>query len=368
MIELAEFAFEKLEDAVEELEYVSTRVEEMVDQLQDVHHSACLRSKPDLCALAEKIFNRQMTSETNFYLDDAERYADVLGEEGLACYRKLAEAEWKRVLEADEVDKDDPITHIMETLAALSGDVEALVEIKKEYLSTPGDYLDIAKVYQNAGQAESALEWAERGVKAFPDDMRIWDFLIDEYSRRGRYEDALEYAWKAFMGRSNLGQYQQLKTLADPVGKWPELREKALSVIRERIVERRPRQVFTSWSDTFNRSPLVEIYLWENDAESALAEARQGGCSRELWLQLAGRLEETHPEDAIAIYKTQIEDQIEETNNYAYEAAVCLLQKLGRLMIRCERKDEFKGYRESLRKTYFRKRNFVKLLESTRWE
>jgi hypothetical protein len=109
----------------------------------------------------------------------ADTYAAVLGEKGLATYRRLAEAEWARVppLDAGGDDRDKygrrfRITHIMETLARRTGDVEAVVAVKKRDLSLPYAYLQIAETYRDAGRHDAALEWAERGMKAFP--QRAW--------------------------------------------------------------------------------------------------------------------------------------------------------------------------------------------------
>lgn len=88
----------------------------------------------------------------------------------------------------------------MEALAEESGDVEALVTIKKRDLSHAYSYLQIAEVYKKAGDYDKALEWAERGVKAFSQrtDSRLRDFLANEYHRRGRHEEAMSLMWAEF--------------------------------------------------------------------------------------------------------------------------------------------------------------------------
>lgn len=73
-------------------------------------------------------------------------------------YRKLAEAEWAHVPPVLP-GRDDPerygkrfrITHIMETLAQESGDIEALVAIKRRDLSQAYAYLEIAEIYKVSG-------------------------------------------------------------------------------------------------------------------------------------------------------------------------------------------------------------------------
>ena len=51
---------------------------------------------------------------------------------------------------------------------------------------------------------------------------------------------------------------------------------------------------------------LVEVFLHEGDSDAALAEARSGGCTATVWMQLARAREKDHPCDAAAIYRESI--------------------------------------------------------------
>ena len=102
------------------------------------------------------------------------RYAKVLGKEGSARYKKFAEEEWHKIepltQEAERGGYDGPrwrITRFMQNIAELSGDVEALAAVKSRDLSSALRYLDIAEIYRTRRKLDKALEWAERGVKAF---------------------------------------------------------------------------------------------------------------------------------------------------------------------------------------------------------
>jgi uncharacterized Zn finger protein len=107
----------------------------------------------------------------------------------------------------------------------------------------------------------------------------------------------------------------------------------------------------------------VRVFLWEGEVEAAWREAKEGGCSNELWLELAARREEDHAEDSLSIYEARIEPLIEQTNNAAYQKAYELLLKVRALMQRLGREQEFDEYLELLRMEYKRKRNFMKLLD-----
>ena len=139
------------------------------------HLSAWCAAKSDPRALARFLFEWEIASGLEIFLGAAETYAGVLGKAGLAEYRKLAEAKWVKVPPLAPGEKDPErygrrwrITRIMETLAKQTGDVEALVALKSRDLSEAFVFLEIDQIYKAAGDGEAALEWAERGARAFP--------------------------------------------------------------------------------------------------------------------------------------------------------------------------------------------------------
>ncbi len=60
----------------------------------------------------------------------------------------------------------------------------------------------------------------------------------------------------------------------------------------------------------------------------ARQEAQAGGCSNDLWMQLAAGREMRHPEDVLPIYRRQVERTLDRKNNQAYGEAVALLPKV----------------------------------------
>ena len=78
-----------------------------------------------------------------------------------------------------------------------------------------------------------------------------------------------------------------------------------------------------------DHSLLVEIFLWEEDVESAWREAQIGGCHDSWWMQLAAKRESKFPADAVPIYQKQVENLINQRNNGSYTEAVKLLRRTG---------------------------------------
>ncbi|MGH9838909.1 MAG: tetratricopeptide repeat protein [Blastocatellia bacterium] len=180
--------------------------------------------------------------------------------------------------------------------------------------------MGLHEVYREEKKHDQALEWAERGVKAFPEqtDSRLRDFLAEEYHRRKRHDEAMALVWAQFIESSfYLENYQKLKLHADRTAEWPKWREQALAFVRGKLTKAQPTSR-GSWWGRAGHSELVKIFLWDKDSEAAWREAQEGGCSEDLWVQLAALREKGHPEEALEIYQRQIEPLVNQKNNQAW--------------------------------------------------
>jgi uncharacterized Zn finger protein len=259
----------------------------------------------------------------------------------------------------------------MEALAAVSGDIEELVAIKSRNLSCAYRFFEIAEIYHKARRHDQALDWAERGVKAFPErtDSRLREFLADEYHRRKRHAEAMALIWNEFADAPQLAQYQLLKQHAERINEWPTWRENALTALRERIEDaeqKRLRREYNYWGRA-DHSELVRIFLWEGKVEEAWLEAQSGGCEDGLWMELAAKREKEHPADAITVYQRQVDRIINKKENWAYSEAVKLLKKIQKMMTPLGRDKEFLEFVADIRVRHKPKRNLMKLLDQTKW-
>jgi uncharacterized Zn finger protein len=374
VIDLTEYALDAVEIAMGSIDDSDGYMSSILERLQELHFRACKKAKPDPESLARRLFAWELRTDYDTFYGAAENYAGVLGEKGVAVYQQLAEAEWAKVpalrpgrADTERYGKRFRITHIMETLARRSGDVEALVAVKQRDLSLAYDYLDIAETYKRAGQHDKALKWAERGVAAFPKrtDSRLREFLSNEYHRRKRHDEAMALVWAEYTESPMLSEYQNLKSHAGRIGEWTLWRVKALEYLRLQIADaRRERRKDRSAAyREADHSELVRIYLWETDIETAWHEAQEGGCSNSLWLELAAKREKEHPEDALPIYQRQIEPVLDRKNNEAYNEALGYLRKIRELLVRLGRESEFTNYITKIRVAHKAKRNFMKLLD-----
>lgn len=370
LVELLEYAIERVETMMEEVDDSDGGVAELVARMGELHLAACRAAAPEPVALAERLFQLEMTLPFGICDFDTRAYGDVLGEPGLQRYRTLALARWRAVKPRkagdDDQTGDSSITRVMERLAEDSGDVDQLIDIKARNLSSCFHYLGIAELCHRAGRPGPALEWAERGLAAFPErtDNRLRDFLAGLYIEHGRTDEAVQLTWRQFEEQPYLGSYQKLALIAGKAGQWPAQRERALALL-DASSAARPR----GYGDWKNRSSQVDyservaVALWEEEIGTAWDYAQRGDCNRQLLITLAGKLEEQRLDDALALYRKMVPVLVDQTNNRAYEEARDLVNKMAKALGAQRRGAEMGVYLGQLRAEFKRKRNFIKLLD-----
>jgi uncharacterized Zn finger protein len=369
-IELAEHAIWRVEEAIQSVDDSDGLTGEILQRLQELHLDACEQARPDPATLAQRLFDGEMRSEFDTFHGAAETYAALLGEAGLAEYRRLAGAAWDRLPALGPGERDAnagtrrwTLASIMERLAKLTGSLEELVAVHSRDLSGPHAFLKIAEIYREAGEHHMAMSWARRGLDAFPSlaDDRLRLFVADEHHRRGEHEQAMELVWAVFEHRPYLTEYQLLKQHADRFGAWKSWRERALTRMREHAKQRTAGMIHLPGRAPEERSEVVRVYLWERDGEAAWREAQEGGCSADLWLQLARVREVEHPAEALTVYLKQIDRILIDTGERAYTEAVKLLPRIGDTMSRVG--EDFTSYLAGLRTTHKRRRKLMEMID-----
>lgn len=375
---LCEVGMRRLSSVIESVDDSDGYITTLMEQIQDLHLRACIQAEPEPGLLAQKLFHAEMNSHYDEWSGCAPKYANVLGEEGLAAYRALAHAAWAKVpakaeLGADHGSSHYRITAIMETLAQLSGNVEELVAVLERDLTHAHQYLRIAEIYRQAGDREKALAWAEQGMKAAPgyEGAQLRAFVAEEYQLNDRHADALRIIWIEFRERPDLESYKRLEQFARAAEDWEDWRGQALSHVRRTLTNddrKAPKAtaLVHNWRyRNRDRSLLVEIFLYEGKVDEAWQEAQAGGCGDRLWLQLAQLREKQHPEDAGAIYLRLGEQAIVRASGN-YDAGVVLLEQAAAVARLLGKSEVFETGLELLLKKYKAKRNLLKRVAERR--
>jgi len=371
VVDLAERALKLAEGALDHVDDSGGQMGDAIARLEELHLDACIKAQPDPTALAERLFAWELDGPWDVLDQAVIRYAEALGDDGLARYRELAAKEWAEVpkLAPGEDSRDRyrsrfRITRIMQALAQHSGDLADLIAVEERDLSIGYRFLQIAELCREHGEDDMALEWAERGMAAFAEDPdpRLRTFLIEEYRRRGRSAEALEHSAQAFSARPTLESYRELATDAKALGEWEERRRSALSLL-DRAEPDPPGATRHPSLRGRGCSELVRVLIWEDDTDAAWQAANEGGCTPDLWLKLADLRRPEHPEDALGVYRRHVENVIAGKNKRAYAEAVGLIDKTMReLYAESGRPEDFEAYVEEVRTAHKPKRNLMKLM------
>ncbi len=379
VIELVELALVGLDRASENIDGSDGSLNTVYDDLQSYHLEACRAARLDPENLAARLLGFELDGGLGVFNNAAKSYAEVLGPAGLAAWRKLLTREWSRLpalsptpagkAPASIDHRRFQIQALMENLAVAEGDLEMLTAVKQRDLSSPHDFLSLAEWHHAAGRADEAVSWAERGRQAFPDpqdQVGLRDFLIGAYQESGRHDEAAALVWEQFARFPTLGQYLQLRSQTGKThAGWPAWRERALALTRAHLSQQKKLSGPRDRADAPDHSVLVEFLLADGADEAAWLEAQTGGCRPELWLQLAGRREHTHPVDSLHIYQARLGPLIAQGGLRAYQEAIGLLNKISVLLADLGRAAEVDIYRAEVRATHRQKRGFVKMLDAS---
>lgn len=353
VIELTEYALGRVDKATSTLDDSSGYFSMIVSDLEQLHHDACVSVRPDPVALARRLFAFDVDAEWDIFIDSVERYADVLGDDGIAEMRRLAENRWAEMPDRapgagfNSTAGRYHLERMMEKLAIHDGDVDARVAVMARDLSYPYDFLEIAEVLAEAGRHDDAIEWAQRGLIAFADDergpdLRLDDFVLAAYLERGQVDDLVALVWQRFEQRPTPMHYGRLRLWSKQVDRWDELRPRALDRLRA-DAERAASAARSARAVAEHRwgygvpppSPyqtLIEVLLHDDEVEEAWSLAVEHGCNQALWMALAQAREAHHPLDAVGVYQREVERLVDRKQTNTYQAAVELIVRIVELL------------------------------------
>jgi hypothetical protein len=314
-------------------------------------------ARPEPKGLAGDLLAREMASEYDTFHGAAALYADVLGEGGLAEYRRLAAAAWDQLpplrggRERQEASADyDRLADILDFFAERDGDVDLRVALRTKDLSSPWKYLELAEFCRAHGREDEALRRAEEGLWLFEDerpDERLVAFAAAPLMKAGRSKDAEAHLWRAFEKAPSFEPYKQIRQLGGETA-----RDRALEFLEARLASEK----CTLWH--FPADLLISIMMHEKIFDQAWAAARKHRTSAGLKEKLAQASEATHPREAIETYAKRVDQLANSGGNRAYGEAAALVARMAALRDSADQA----AYVAALKARFGRKRNFIKLL------
>jgi uncharacterized Zn finger protein len=372
VLRLLDHFFARMDQALEDIDDSDGGGAHVYATACEIHRAACRQAKPDPIALARALFAREVDSEWEFFHGASESYEDILGEPGLAEYRRLATDAWGKIrplrtgarrVEDDQFSRQYALAAILENFAERDGDVDGVIAIRARDLSTAHDYLGIAQLCLDHAREAEALKWAEEGLWQFEDnpDERLVSFAADLYGRIGRELDADKLLWRTFERLPSLQLYERLKSaagtnrmLADAV------RDRALASLRAQL-GKPVRRANMRWS-----SP-PELFIRLAMAEGQLADAwmvvEKHGCNDHLLEELAEASEHSHPAEALRVYTDHVERMLRLGGQINYERAYNMIERMRLLRAAVGETRQHTAYLGDLTNRHKAKRNFMKLFD-----
>jgi hypothetical protein len=355
-LRLVERAMDRIEAAFETIGDTGGELQALIERASEIHFDAVRTVRPAPVALARDLFRRETEgSNCDAFADAAARYADVLGEEGLAEYRRLAAAAWDKLpsrsgpvrAAGDATGGYWPLRRILDMFAEQDGDLDRRIALRSKDLSSQWDYLELAEFLLSHGREEEALRRAEEGLWLFEDnrpDERLLFFAIKLLCKARRKADAEAHLWRAFEKAPSFEIYKQLVKLGGQAAG-----ERAMTFLEAGLVDkRRPH-----WLDG---ALLMHILMHEKKFSAAWAAVRKHGASMHTKMELARAAEAQHPREALEVYAAQVEQLANAGSDYA-EAAQ-LVARMAKLQSAAEQE----RFVADLKTRYARRRSFMKLL------
>ena len=356
-LEVAEHAIDRIEEALNEVDDSDGSGGELLGRAVAIHVAAAEAAKPDPVSFARSLFARELESDYGAFDGAAMRYANALGEPGLAEYKRLATEAWNGLptlhagsARGENHDSYRRLMGVLDFLADRDGDITARIALRAKDLSSAWSYLRLAEFCRGVGRDDEALRWAEEGLWAFEDgapDERLIDFAVGMLNKAGRTREAEAHAWRAFEKAPGLERYRKLRDL---VGQ-PAL-QRALAMLSARLAKEQA-TLRLSTADT-----LIGILMAEQFYEAAWEAVRRHGASMGVRESLARESAITHPREALEVFTQRVDRLATLGGNRDYAEAANLVERMGALRAA----PEHAAYLAELKARFARKRNFMKLL------
>jgi uncharacterized Zn finger protein len=233
--------------------------------------------------------------------------------------------------------------------------LDEALEVARQHLTASGwERLQATEALYAAGRKDDALAFAKAGL---PDkDLRLAEWVAEEYARRGDIASALELQLTRWQPAPSMQLYETLEKLAQKLGQWESLRPHLLTEL-----EKSPAHT----------ALLADIYLHAKEWDAAWAVAENAkspfpawaGAWNNLRLHVAQASDKQRPQKAIPVYLEASERLIEQRGRGNYQIAVGYLRRARDLFSVTQRSDEWQKIIADLRQ---RHRNLPALQDELR--
>jgi uncharacterized Zn finger protein len=316
---------------------------DVAHRLLTVHEQVSLAGVAEPKALARWMIKFGVDDQ-DFFTIDPVRYAPALGDKGMDVYRK-AVAE-----RSSQGRVPFAVQHATERLAVLDGDIEAIVALLGQELTSPHQYTRVAEAMLELERPDDALQWAERGIAATSgwQVKHLYDIAAGIHEANGDQTAVLDVRLDHHQNMPSTSTYGLLRDAAIAVGSWGAHVASARDVLGRR-----------------DRDSLVDVLLADGEVEAAWELASQDGddLGNDRLLRLAEAYESVDPAASVDVYVRVVESILETTDRRAYRAAVKQLKNARRASEAAGLATEHQAYLVGLREAHRRRPTLTAMLD-----
>ncbi|QGM96398.1 acyltransferase [Methylocystis parvus] len=357
---LAEHAIDRIEGALPNIDDSEGYCGSLSIFARDVHLAAARASKPEPREFARMLFAREMESDLGAFDGAAALYEEVLGEAGLSEYRRLAEERWAKL---------PALTGAMRGEKAYSDDYRRIEDILDYFAERDGDVdarlalraKDLSTPWRYLRLVEFCVAHGLRDEALRRAEEGLWIF------EDGRQDDRLVSLAADLLeqsGRKSDAEATLWRGFEKAPGR--EFYESLRRLGGEEARERALRALEDSLEKpSVGRSRgvvdlLVETLVKERLFTRAWAAVHRHKVSAATEGALARASEASHAGEALKFYVRRVDSLVEAGGAGPYSEAASLIRRMAAL-----RSDtEHLSYLSEIKTRYARRRNFIKLLDA----
>ncbi|NND02186.1 MAG: hypothetical protein HKN91_05315 [Acidimicrobiia bacterium] len=312
-------------------------------RLLAIHEQVSLAGVAEPKALARWMIKFGLDDQ-DFFTIDPVRYAPALGDKGMALYR---DAVAERSIQGRV---PFAVKHATERLAVLDGDIETIVALLGQDLTSPHQYTRVAEAMLELARPDDALQWAERGIAATSgwQVKHLYDIAAGVHEANGDLAAVLDVRLDHHQSMPSTSTYGLLRDAAGAVGSWDSHVPSARDVLGRR-----------------DRGSLVDVLLADGEVEAAWELASQDGddLGNDRLVRLAEAYEAVDPAASVDVYVRVVESILATTDRRAYRAAVKQLKNAKRAAVAAGLSTEHHAYLVGLREEHRRRPTLVAMLD-----
>jgi hypothetical protein len=341
LVKLVERAVGHVVKVIQHADDSNGSIGDLAQELLEVHAEVCDAGVADPVELASWMA-RFGTDDQDFFSVDPVRYRDALGAAGVEAYRTA-------VLRRSAAPKPPfAVGHALERLAVLDGDIDTIVRLLGGDQTSPHQFVRVAEAMGELGRDDDVLAWAARGIEVTSgwQVAKLYDLTAGAHERRGDVSAVLAVRRHEQRRMPSTTTYAQLRAAAQATGAWPDERPAALAAL--------------------DNGALIDVLLAEGEASAAWEVAERNPTwnpSGDRSYRLAQAREADEPADALVVYVSLADTELETTNRKAYQRAARTLADAKRAADAAGRTAAFEDHITALREKHRRRPTLIKILD-----